>query len=261
VGPREWNRRPRGTEGANTFGALATLPVQTAALLSRHRLSSPASLDERENLMSPTTDVDDDALDAASAHRVTTALRREQAARDDRPLARTWGHLADQIQRSYPLCEEDGQTAVTLGRVERDAIYREIDCELGGALGDLALFIGRGDGEKVRYMRVNAERAFRLLDDIGWDLLDVRETYPLRLPAGELATYARWRIEQTEGCLRVDAPSLATAASGVDPWQAYRPTMGGSVEEDVAQLRESVDRDLDVIAACRSILAQLGEEA
>lgn len=45
---------------------------------------------------------DDAALDGASARRVTTALRREQAACDDRPLAHLWDGLAGRIDRLYP---------------------------------------------------------------------------------------------------------------------------------------------------------------
>ena len=47
-------------------------------------------------------DLDEDALDAASAHRIMSALRREEAARDGRQLARAWGHLADRVERNYP---------------------------------------------------------------------------------------------------------------------------------------------------------------
>lgn len=45
---------------------------------------------------------DEVGLDVASAQRVTTVLRREQAARDGRPLAQAWGRLADRVERDYP---------------------------------------------------------------------------------------------------------------------------------------------------------------
>ncbi len=44
----------------------------------------------------------EEELDAASARRVTSALRREQAARDGRQIAQAWGRLADCVERDFP---------------------------------------------------------------------------------------------------------------------------------------------------------------
>ena len=46
--------------------------------------------------------VDEADADVASARRVTRALRREQAARDGRPLAHLWDGIAGRVDRLYP---------------------------------------------------------------------------------------------------------------------------------------------------------------
>lgn len=141
-------------------------------------------------------------------------------------------------------------TSVTISRDAREALYDELKLELSGALGDIASSLKHGHGEKVRDLRENAERAFRLLDDLGWDRDDDRSVYRLTMRADELAIYARWRIEQTEGCLRDYSREFAEIAAGGDPW-------AGPEGKYVAGLWALADRDLDVIGACRSILAQL----
>lgn len=152
-------------------------------------------------------------------------------------------------------------STVVLTRALRDAVYDEIEMELDGALGDIANSLKGGHGERVRDLRERAERAMRLLDDLGWDRADDRVTYPLSMPSDQLAIYAHWRIAQTEPGLHENSRVLAEVAAGADPWGKYRELFGTTIDEDVAGLRGSVDHDLDVLAACRSILAQIDEAA
>jgi hypothetical protein len=107
----------------------------------------------------------------------------------------------------------------TVTRDQRDALYGEVELELGGALDDIASSLKLGFGEKVRGLRENAERAMRLLDDLGWDRADHRTVYRLTMSRRELAVYARWRIDQTESCLRENSRALAEVAAGGDPWR------------------------------------------
>lgn len=155
-------------------------------------------------------------------------------------------------------------TSVVVTRDERDALYDEIVLELGGGLDDIASSLKHGSGQKVRDLRENAERAMRLLDDLGWDRADDRTVYRLTMAPDQLAIYARSRIEQTEGSLRDSSLTLAEVSAGGDPWRGSRAHLGaraGQLRDDVAELRNTVDRDLDLLAACRSILARLtGEE-
>jgi len=44
---------------------------------------------------------EEQAADAESAGRVTSTLRREQHARDGRPVARAWTRMADAVERSH----------------------------------------------------------------------------------------------------------------------------------------------------------------
>lgn len=157
----------------------------------------------------------------------------------------------------------DGATPPTalLPKAERDALYGEVTMTLDCALDEITGSLKHGRGAPARHYRENAERAMRLLDDLGWgsddDRDDDRSVFELTMPAGELAAYARSRLAEVEECLRENSTILTEALTGGDPWARHRAIIGATLEDDVATAREAIDHDLAVVSACRLILDQL----
>lgn len=153
------------------------------------------------------------------------------------------------------------EPVATLTREHRDALHREIrEYELAapGQLGDFAGYLQGGDGAGARESWQRAARAARLLDDLGWDIEADRDTYAITMNRGDLECLIRHRLEQIEACLREHAQTLAEAGAGRDPWARYRHLGAPPLEEELAEVRSYVDRDLDVVAACHAVLEQLG---
>lgn len=148
---------------------------------------------------------------------------------------------------------------VTVTREQRDALHQEIrQYEMdGGTLEDIGLCIrwGREAEARERWQRV----VFlgRLLDDLGWGLQGERDSYALTVDARALEEWARYRLEQTEGCLREYAKTFAEVRAGRDPW-APRDDDDSTLEDDLDQTRRLADADLEAAGACQAILRQLG---
>jgi hypothetical protein len=81
---------------------------------------------------------------------------------------------------------EGNDMAITIDRKARDALYEEILTELSGS-GDVWTEMQSGDYEAARRTRRRLEDDMRLLDDIGWEPEQDRETFELSMPPADLA--------------------------------------------------------------------------
>ena len=90
----------------------------------------------------------------------------------------------------------------------------------------------------------------RLLDDLGWDRLDPRESYPLTMPAARLARTIRRLHGSAARSLKDQSRFLR---EGRDPettaeeWADFR-----------AQGKRCADDDLDLMAVCEAVLTAMG---
>jgi hypothetical protein len=155
----------------------------------------------------------------------------------------------------------DTARPVTFCRDHRDALYRELrDYELSSNPAmdvHTALEVARrgGDAHDV-WQRMNV--AARLLDDLGWDQVDDRDSYTLTMHAGLLEAWARGRRGQLEQGLADYSQRLADLREGTDPWSWAGDQLNAiEVARSVAALRSLIDQELELIAAFSAILSQL----
>jgi hypothetical protein len=150
---------------------------------------------------------------------------------------------------------QDREHRAAITRHQRDVLHGEIrTCVLDtGRFGDLSTALERGEGAQARDVWTSMADAARLLDQIGWDKGSDRDVYTLTVDDA-IARFARWLLEQTEGCLSEHAQMFAGVRAGEDPWGPRDYPEAGTLELDFADLRDLADRDLEVAAACRAIL-------
>jgi hypothetical protein len=124
---------------------------------------------------------------------------------------------------------------ITIDRERRDAIYEELLTELSGS-GDVWTQLRTGKYEEARRTRRRLEDAMRLLDDLGWEPDQDRETFDLTMPQADLAR-----------ALRVLSDNAAA-----------------TVHEHVVQPLEEahlVQRAVVVQTVCGAVLAQIADDA
>jgi putative protein kinase ArgK-like GTPase of G3E family len=122
---------------------------------------------------------------------------------------------------------------VTITRAQREALYQEMLTDLSG-VGDIYITLnaGNGDGARRLWQRFDAE--LRLLDQLGWDAADPREQVAVDLRPGSLVRVLAHMQERAEH----------------------------TVSEELADRDENraiAQRAVEVLAACRSVLAQLAD--
>lgn len=103
---------------------------------------------------------------------------------------------------------------MTINRPERELLRHATIFDLGqsGTIGDVAP--QRSGDRAARALRDRVEAQWRLLDDLGWELADVRDSFELSIPEPEL-TIALVRL-----CSR--AATDLRAAPDSDLWPADR---------------------------------------
>jgi hypothetical protein len=111
-------------------------------------------------------------------------------------------------------------------------------------------FLKHGFADKARAAADEARKVMRLLDDLGWDRMDPRDSYALTMDDEALNTIMLEFKDRAEDCLRVNARDL----KDIDPDEF--PT-DEKFDEWVADTREDNDTCLDIRAAS---LAVLGKE-
>jgi hypothetical protein len=130
--------------------------------------------------------------------------------------------------------------AITLTRVQRDAIRDDLIAELG-ALSDLPMLLNQGDYAAARRLRQRVEGYLRLLDDLGWGASDPGETFELTMPLDQLERTIRDLQGSTAGSL---SEHIRDAYENADT--AYADALACSAYADVLrQLDAAADADED----------------
>lgn len=141
---------------------------------------------------------------------------------------------------------------VTITREQRDMLHRELVTTMSG-IGDLFTTLERGDCSYLLDMRRRYYDALWLADDLGWSLLDPRDEFVVTLPP---TRFARW-IDETFPV--IDDALLSVAESLQDP-DKHAARWKVSVEEIVDDAHEVMDRELDLLTACRAVRNLIDEE-
>lgn len=135
-------------------------------------------------------------------------------------------------------------------RAQRDVLWQDVVEWVLDArdFKDVSRTLLRGDGEQTREVAVDFRRAMRLLDDLGWDRVDPRDRYELTMPPDELASFLRWLAHHAEGFVRdqvgcFDRSQYSIYRMDDEEWEAHCATE-----------RRQIDHNLDVVAACRTVL-------
>jgi hypothetical protein len=126
---------------------------------------------------------------------------------------------------------EGSRMAITIDRVQRDAIYNQIRTDLSG-LDDINTLLDAGDIEAALRHRRWFEDDMRLLDDLGWEPDPAGERFELTMPPADLIRLVR-RLNQ-------DAATLL---------------------KDSADERDDTQQQLTARTAYGDVLAQLADEA
>ena len=141
------------------------------------------------------------------------------------------------------------RSPVTLTRHQRDVLYRAVKLDLSG-IGDISLMLSVWRGEAARELRDRYVDDMRLLDDLGWDRLDRRESYELTMPRDQLERTIRRHHELAVGSLEDQANFLRERRDPeetAEEWADIR-----------AQAKLCADDDLDLMAVCEAVLAAMG---
>jgi hypothetical protein len=134
----------------------------------------------------------------------------------------------------------------TLNRDERDVLYRDADLALS-ALDDVHNQIRNFGGEGAQETADGCRPYMRLLDDIGWERVDSRETYRLTMPDDELEPFMRYLLERAEGAFR-------DSVDGAFDRSRWHPMSDEKWEEHCVDMRQQIDEDLDLRLACSAVL-------
>jgi hypothetical protein len=135
-----------------------------------------------------------------------------------------------------------------ISRAHRDPLREAVLVDLID-LDDVGTFIGRKRMTEARGYRDRFERDMRLLDDLGWEELDDRESFELTMPAVELESLVGYLREIAETQLHHWSEDLAAAR---DPEMT-----AAQLAELNTSVRAHVDLDLDTMAACAAVLSCL----
>jgi hypothetical protein len=127
--------------------------------------------------------------------------------------------------------------AITLNRVQRDAMRSDLIVELG-ALNDVALLIDTGDYAAARRTRQRVESYLRLLDDLGWGASDPGESFELTMPHDQLGDIIHDLLNSTAGSL---GEYVRESYENADT--AYRDAIVSQAYADVLRQLDAADSD------------------
>ncbi len=139
----------------------------------------------------------------------------------------------------------------TIDRPTREALHAGIVLDLSGLSNVWALLDQNRAGE-ARQLRERFEQDWRLLDDLGWESTDPRQSFELTMPPGQLAQVVRRLHQQALACLRATAEALSDC-----PTSASRRRASADLERRRHRLEAQVDDELDLHSACVGILKRL----
>jgi hypothetical protein len=140
-----------------------------------------------------------------------------------------------------------GNVTVVLDAAERDALWHEVDLTLHCDMGEFD-HVGR-DHVKAQRMRRAIELEFRMLDELGWDQDDERDTYTLTVDDGVVEWIRCCRPLVIE-CIDDECYHLAEVRTG-DPRHRHE---GWTVEESEVATKQGIDHSLEVLYALDRVL-------
>jgi arylsulfatase A-like enzyme len=76
-------------------------------------------------------------------------------------------------------------TAITISREQRDPLHRLVTQHISG-IGDVDMKLSAGDFIAAERLGLEYSEDMRMLDDLGWDPDDERESFDLTLPPHDL---------------------------------------------------------------------------
>jgi hypothetical protein len=139
----------------------------------------------------------------------------------------------------------------TIDRPTREALHAGLVLDLSGLPG-LWTLLDQGRAGEARQLRERFEQDWRLLDDLGWEAADPRQSFELTMPPGQLAQVVRRLHQQALACLRATAEALSDC-----PAAPSRRRGSADLERWRHRLEAQVDDELDLHSACMGILRRL----
>jgi hypothetical protein len=139
----------------------------------------------------------------------------------------------------------------TIDRPTREALHAGLVLDLSGLSGVWTLLDQDRAGE-ARRLRERFEQDWRLLDDLGWEAADPRQSFELTMPPGQLAQVVRRLHQQALACLRATAEALSDCSTA-----SSRRRTSADLERRRDRLEAQVDDELDLHSACVGILKRL----
>lgn len=139
---------------------------------------------------------------------------------------------------------------VRITRSQRDALRNEVLTSLTG-VGDIYICLNQNDWLGAMERRERFDRDFQMLDQLGWHPEDEQDTYTLDMPPHQLAAFASNYLARMDGGLADDVRTLLHGD--------LRPTHPRDPSEEEARqdVRDQIDRDLEIRTVCKSILDAL----
>lgn len=137
-----------------------------------------------------------------------------------------------------------------LARDQRDVLWRDlVDFVLRCDFGDVVTTLEAGDGAQARELAANFRDGMRVLDDLGWDKLDPRDSYTLTTGDDQLRRLLEHCRQQARGYLQdehsLDRDQFAHYEWDDDEWAQH-------CEES----RRLIDHQLDLCRVCDYVLEE-----
>lgn len=139
----------------------------------------------------------------------------------------------------------------TIDRPTREALHAGLVLDLSG-LSNVWSLLDQNRAGEARQLREHFEQDWRLLDDLGWEARDPRQSFELTMPPGQLAQVVRRLHQQALVCLRATAEALSDC-----PTAASRLRTSADLDRWRHRLEAQVDDELDLHSACVGILKRL----
>jgi hypothetical protein len=147
--------------------------------------------------------------------------------------------------------KEEGPPLTTIDRPTREALHAGLVLDLNG-LSSVGAMLGEKRVGEARRLRERFEQDWRLLDDLGWEAADPRQSFELTMPPVQLAEVLRRLHQRALACLRATALALSDCPSA-----ASRRRSSDDSEGRRRWLEAQVDDELDLHCACVEILKRL----
>jgi hypothetical protein len=159
--------------------------------------------------------------------------------------------------RCLPNQRRPAVSTLIITRWERDTLHGACNLDLTG-VGDVKLEWDQRDFAGAREFGQRFGIVFRVLDDLGWDPVDSRDSYELTIHRGLLAEFLGRQIRWAREALVDHGNGLSESR---EEWEANTPAKyqdSCDYDGERAFTRKLVDVDLDLISVCESLLDRMG---